>query len=106
MFLLALLTLMNIAVDTAAAIQVDAETIRIENELVGPNQAIDDQHLTIFNNFMVTMNLETSFIINREKHDKIVTYLKGSTEKPDAKFKYYVKKGQFNLVIEDDKEVL
>ena len=49
MFLFAILTLMNIAVDTAAAIQVNAEAIEIqipndilniENELIGINQSL------------------------------------------------------------------
>lgn len=48
----------------------------------------------------------TTFIINQEKHDEIVRYLKNEVSKPNPCFKHYVKKYKFSLQLDDNKVVL
>ena len=114
MFLFAILTLMNIAVDTAAAIQVNAEAkeiqipndiLNIENEHIGINQSLIIEenkaaHQASFTKYINSLSFEKSYVVDREKHDTIIKYLKNTVEEPNAKFKSYVKRSCYNLVDE------
>ena len=108
MFILALIALVNIASETAAAINSDThlnQLAQLENRLVNPDPD-RDQHEALFKERLNKANSEKSHIIDRAKHDKIVQYLKNQVVKPEANFKFYVKDKQFNLMLVDDQEVL
>ena len=52
-----------------------------------------------FQKFLDSLNLETSYIVTRQKHDKIIQYLTNQVTKPEPKFKHYVfKQNEFSLV--------
>ena len=108
MFILTILTLINIAVDAAAAIQVNTGSLQVgiepetndQTELVEKeNDEMKAAHKAYFQKFIDSLNLETSYIVTRQKHDKIIQYLTNQVTKPEPKFKHYVfKQNEFSLV--------
>jgi len=120
MFFFALFALMNIAVNTAAAISATTNpTAFAANSVIDEPTIVDErreQHKKLFyeklnNEINKIKNNDANgkgfYVVDREKATKIINYIKGNYgEKPDANFKHYVKEKKYNIEIEGEKEIL